>query len=510
LPQPGKFYDKLVKNTGFNFAGYLITFLLNFFSLPYIIGKLGNSAYGVIALTGAFLGYLAFLDIGMSNALTKYVSESHARGETERIRKLLNTAIISNSVMGLIGGVSLYLLAPLLTTRVLHIPAALTPAAIIVFRITAFTFVLNMVSSAAGSLPAALQMFFHSNLIRTVYGVVNIIVIVLVLYAGYAIKEIAAAGAVLTLAATVFNLWINKRLVPSYRLLPEFDRAGFGSLLRFGVFTLIHKLNGVLLVQFDRFLIGLFLPIGALTFYVVPAIFSGYIMRLPQIVLQVMFPLVSEINAVHGQAGEALKKVHLRASKYFIMYNLPLTVISIVLAKPILLHWMNPKMALHGAGVMVILSVAYFIASLAFVPSVILNGIGKPEVNAYISTATGVTNLILCLLLIPRYGIEGAAYSVLISTVFTTPMYVVWVQSRFIRTRLYEYMGFVFLKPVLIGVITGAVFEKFAPESPGLITLLSLCAAYTALFFAACFLTGVVDREDRERLLAFVSSRIKR
>ncbi|MFA6450382.1 MAG: oligosaccharide flippase family protein [bacterium] len=510
MTKSGRYYDKLVKNAGFNFAGYFITFLLNFFSLPYIVGRLGDSAYGVLALTGSVLGYLAFLDIGMSSSLIKFVSESHARGETERIRKLLNTSIISNSVMGLIGGMALYLLAPLLATRVLHVPAALTPSAITVFRITAFTFVLNMVSSAAGSLPAALQMFFLSNLIRTVYGAVSVIVTVVVLYAGYSIMEVAATGAVLTFAVMAINILINRRLVPGYKLLPEFDRAAFSALLRFGVFTLIHKLNGILLVQFDRFLIGLFLPIGALTFYVVPAIFSGYIMRLPQIVIQVMFPLVSEINAVHGQAGEALKNIHLRASKYFIMYNLPLTVISIVLAKSILLHWMNPMMASRGAGVMAVLSAAYLVASLAFVPSVILNGVGKPEVNAYISMFTGGINLVLCLILIPRLGIIGAAYAVLISSLATAPLFVFWVQYRYIGTRFREYIISVLARPILIGVATGWALELFAPKSMGVFALLGICAVYTIIYFTLCLLAGVIDREDRDRLLAFLRSRIKR
>ncbi len=510
MAEPGRFYQKLVKNAGFNLGGFFLTFLLNFLTLPYIVRELGKSAYGVLALTGAVLGYLAFLDIGMSNALIKYAAESHARGERERVRRQVNTALVSNGLMGVAGAGTLYFSAEWLAERVLHVPAGLIPATTVVFKITSVTFFLNMVSSVTGAVPSALQLFFISNLIRLVYGVVNIVATVLVLYVGYSIREVTIAGASVALILMICNLWVVTRILDGYRPRFEFDFGEFAAMFRFGAFSLIHRVNSIFLFQLDRFLIGLFLPISEVTFYVIPATFSGYIMRIPQIILQVMFPLVSEIKAVHGDAGGALKKIHIRASKYLILYNLPLTVLTIVFARPILAHWMDPDTAARGARTMMLLAAAYMTASLAFVPGTILNGIGKPEVNAYISVATGVLNLALCLVLIPRYGIEGAGYAVLASIAATVPFFVIWVQSRYIGAGFREYLSGTFARPTAAGILTGAALYYFAPKAPGLPELLVYCAAYAVVFFAACLAAGVFDREDKDRFFSLIDKYLKR
>ena len=49
--------------------------LSGIFFTPYMIHKLGESDYGLYQLIGAFVGYLSVLNMGMSSAVTKYISK---------------------------------------------------------------------------------------------------------------------------------------------------------------------------------------------------------------------------------------------------------------------------------------------------------------------------------------------------------------------------------------------------------------------------------------------------
>ncbi|OQP08345.1 oligosaccharide flippase family protein, partial [Geobacillus thermoleovorans] len=59
--------------------------IVNFVLTPFIIRSLGQSQYGLYMLIGAFVGYIAILDFGLSNTTVRFVSKYHAvndkRGE---------------------------------------------------------------------------------------------------------------------------------------------------------------------------------------------------------------------------------------------------------------------------------------------------------------------------------------------------------------------------------------------------------------------------------------------
>ncbi len=508
LDRPGIFYNKLVGNAGLQITGSIVVTLINFLSLPYIVSRLGESAFGVYAYTAIIHGYLAFLDLGISTAMIKYVAESHARGERERTSLLINTAMWSNLAMGLAGGVLLFAASRWIASVALHVPDDLLPAAITVFRIAAVSFLLNMATGIFSSLPAALQKFGLVNLLKIIFGVLNVAIMIGVLYAGCDVVAMMAACTALILIMVIVYAWLCMRLVEGYRPRAEFDSAEFRDMFRFGVFTLANRLNTLLLTQMDRFLIGLFLPIEMLTFFIIPATFAGYILKVPLIVLQVLFPLVSEIQSIHENPREALRAIQLRGSKYFTLYVLPLCILTATYSRAILTLWVGPEIAAQSSRILQLLAIAYFISSTHYVPSTILNGIGKPQINAYILPVAGVLNLALCLLLIPRYGINGAGYSLLISMSAVIPAFVVWTQARFIGVKLTEYAWQVIIRPLGVGLVTAACFFRFAPRVPSLAGLLLNCAVYTAIFYTTCIATGAIDREDRARITGFIKQNV--
>ena len=58
--------------------------LSGIFFTPYMIHKLGESDYGLYQLIGAFVGYLSVLNMGMSSAVTKYISKYYRQKDYKR------------------------------------------------------------------------------------------------------------------------------------------------------------------------------------------------------------------------------------------------------------------------------------------------------------------------------------------------------------------------------------------------------------------------------------------
>lgn len=69
-----------------NLTGILVT--------PYVIKSLGNQEYGLYTLIGAFVGYLSVLDLGLNNAIIRYVAQYRVQKDEKAQENFLATSLI--------------------------------------------------------------------------------------------------------------------------------------------------------------------------------------------------------------------------------------------------------------------------------------------------------------------------------------------------------------------------------------------------------------------------------
>lgn len=68
---------------------------------PFIIKMLGDSEYGLFALIGAFVGYLSILDLGLTNAVVRFVAQYRAQKDAKGQENFLAVSLIIYSVISL-------------------------------------------------------------------------------------------------------------------------------------------------------------------------------------------------------------------------------------------------------------------------------------------------------------------------------------------------------------------------------------------------------------------------
>ena len=61
---------------------------------PFIIRTLGQAEYGVYKLSAAINAYLLLLDLGVGNAVTRYVAKYRVEGNKEQGRKFFGVATL--------------------------------------------------------------------------------------------------------------------------------------------------------------------------------------------------------------------------------------------------------------------------------------------------------------------------------------------------------------------------------------------------------------------------------
>src|SRR5690242_11785073 len=115
----------LARNATLNLATEGWIFLVLIVAMPKLVSLLGDTQFGLFSLAWVVIGYLAFLDIGVNRAATKFVAEHLAEQDHESTLQIVRTALVANLALGLAGGLAVVLLTPYLIHSVIKVSADL-------------------------------------------------------------------------------------------------------------------------------------------------------------------------------------------------------------------------------------------------------------------------------------------------------------------------------------------------------------------------------------------------
>src|SRR6266481_1355089 len=111
----------LARNATLNLATEAWTFIVLLAAMPKLISFMGETQFGLFSFAWVVLGYLAFLDVGVNRAATKFVSEHLAEQDHESTRLIVRTALAANLILGLAGGLAVSLVSPYLIQSVFKV-----------------------------------------------------------------------------------------------------------------------------------------------------------------------------------------------------------------------------------------------------------------------------------------------------------------------------------------------------------------------------------------------------
>ena len=120
-----KYSMRTINNAVFNVISWIIPIIFSLVFLPYIVHKIGDEEYGILTLILTVIGYFSILDLGLENAVIKYVAEYNAEGNTKKTNDVIQTTFLIYIFLGLFGGVILFSISGILVKYFLKIPPEL-------------------------------------------------------------------------------------------------------------------------------------------------------------------------------------------------------------------------------------------------------------------------------------------------------------------------------------------------------------------------------------------------
>jgi O-antigen/teichoic acid export membrane protein len=405
--QPGGgFTTRVVRGSLWNLGGQAASLLATFVATPFVIRLLGVEGYGLLALINAAIVYLAFADMGMGWASTRFASEAHARGDQQAETKVIWTALLVGIGPALLISTILVIASRPLVVQGLRLPLHLHETAVIALRLAALAFVAR---AAAGVLNTPEMVRLRMDLVTlinvgTLIG--QIILVPIVVYLGGGLIGAVAVIAGASLLSACLHAIVAVRLQPGFAR-PRFDPALIKPLIRFGGAVLIMSFVTMLLGNADKALVSRFASVQVLAYYAVALNLASMLTQAPMAMMQSLLPAFSHLQTKTDRSE--LNALYQRALTGTLLWIAPAAVLICVIARPFFTVWAGPEFGRESTLPLYVLAIGLIFEALAYVPFTLLIALGRADYVARIHGAMLVPYLVLASLAITWAGAVGVA-----------------------------------------------------------------------------------------------------
>lgn len=394
------------RNTLLNFLGQFLPLVVGFLTMPVIVAALGPERFSLLTLVWAALGYFTLFDLGFGRATTKALAEAFARTDRQSIGSLYWSSMIGLGAVSFAGAICLGLAAPSILARMKELPTAYRDEALYGFYLLIVTLPVVTLTANARGVMEAQGKFVGINVLQTAVGALSYLAPVLVLRSPQLLFHTILILTGLRVLSLLGHLYLNFQSLPETRRPRAVQPEQIKLLWRFGGWLTISNVVGPILVYFDRFVLGLLMPIRTVGYYTAPVEVVSKLWMIPSSLVRVLFPQFARdletdparVRALYWKSVVGLAAVML----------VPCLLLGI-LAKWLLLFWLGEEFSIHATVPLQILTLGVFVNALAWVPHTLLQSAGRTRLIAGLHAAEIPVYGMIFWYLVTRQGIAGAA-----------------------------------------------------------------------------------------------------
>lgn len=468
--------------------GQVIELSIAFVGKVLIARFFGSVGFGSIAIGLSVATMLAGVGLlGVHVGIGRFLPR--AESDTERRGVILGAFQLA--VPPLVGFAALvFVFAPDIATAVFHDPDLGPILRVFSGVIPLLGFVKLAIGTSQGQEETRLKVVVQNVTVPALrFG--GIIVVILL---GVGVYGIAGAYLVGYLVAGAIGLAYLYTSTPLFRL--GASRHNRRKLLRFSLPLMLMTLTGTLLADVDTVLLGYFTGTGEVGVYNVAYALSRAGLGVLSPIAFIVMPVMAGLDA-EGRRDE-MDDLFKFVTKWIVLLTLPIAAVFVLFPNTLLGTVFGEEFS-SGGDSLVILTIGFLgVAAMGQVPE-LMKSIDETGRLLLASVFAIALNLALNLVLIPPFGIEGAA-------VATAAAYL--AQYAYLTRQLHGLTGVfpfsrrtVVLSGGTVGVVAGALLLK-AAYRPSLVSIVALTTVLL-LGYAVLLLTVAVDRDEIMLLLSF-------
>lgn len=484
-----------LKNVSINLTVQTVLIIASIITVPLLIRTLGLEQYGFLILINTFIGYVLILGNGVTSALIKYAATSLSKAKTTMLSAYFSTAFIANVFLGICGGIILFMGGRLFIEQSAPSLFQITDSVLPSLFFSAIYVFFFFLGNICWAIPQAQQKFEWSMIKDLLIGLVVSIGSVAIAYFGGGVVQILFFYSVISIVFFILFLVISRGI--SLFSIQSITKEARSHIFSFSSARFVTDVNGQILFQSDKTVLTAKNGLESLSYYAIPVQLVQRATFFIMNIVPAVFPLFAHLQ---GTRQDILRRSIGKITKGVHIVVMPIYLFLIVYAQPILSIWIGEDFASRATLPLQVLSAAYLLSAFSAIPATLLEAIGQPKVPAIFSTLMAITQVILLLILIPRFALFGAALSLFITFSIWVPMFIVFVYKKMKIHQMKNYALW-YVVPFLVStLVIGLSTFVYPVQSNRTLGFISLCLTFFVtfvLYLISLLILKIVDDEDK-------------
>jgi O-antigen/teichoic acid export membrane protein len=425
---------RIAQNTGFILLGQAVGAALGILLIVFLARFLGDVQYGKYAFAFAFTSlFLIISDLGLSTLSIREIARAPHKAGEYLITISLTKLVLSLIMVALIA----------IVINLMHYPRDTTIAVYIVASITVFT----SFSTFFRAIFRAFEKMEYEAMTVVIERVLVVGAAIALLYLGYGLIEVVFAMLVAQAIACVFTLMIcvRKFARPQLRFDFSLSKRLVKAALPFGIASLF----AAIIFQTDTVMLSIMKGDAVVGWYNAAYRLVLGIIFIPSAFVSSVYPVLSRYFV---SSKDSLAMGYEKSFKFLGTMAIPLGIGSTLIAGKLIFLLYGTEFANSA----ITLQILIWAASLIFVRLVVghtLASIDRQIVDMRIAGACALLNVVLNLILIPRFSYVGAGIASVISQIVIFTLEFNYLQKHLHRIKTL----IMFWKPLCAAVVMGGV-----------------------------------------------------
>lgn len=474
--------QRLRLNIFYNAFGNVFSVVFGFVSTAVLVDNFDLEIYGIFTLCMVFAGYFGFLDFGVDQATTKFVSQY--RQNQAKVGDVISSALLFSALAGLVLFI-VFLILAFYQNRIFNVSPANSDLVQNLFIILSFYTLFFWPIKLSLNVLQGYEKYGYTviqNILLVILYVINLIVCI---KKGYPM-DLYFLGVCGSRLLVYLILWLECFRLLNLRL--RLSIASLREMLSFSFYVFLTKILGVLNYQTDTLIISTFLPIEKLSGYD----FASKFHSLPKMANAILANPLIPNSASNVENNDYLRKMVLDNSRLNVGLITGGIGCLILFIQPIYANWLSKE--LSSLAIYAQVFVSYWLLNAhTGVFSAVLLGMGRQKLIFRYSLFVTVANLVLSLLLVNYFGVLGVILGTVVSNVVGMPVFL-WIALRNLGIEFSSYIHHVILpqmRSVFCLVIVFYIIREFDLNEMNIADII----IYGIMFMGIQFLTFFFRKE---------------
>lgn len=478
--------------------GGIISYLTIGFSIisgliytPWMISIIGQSNFGLYTLATSLVTMVT-IDLGLSSAITRFISKYRAENDFENIKKFLGIAYKLFIVLAIIFLVSL----TIVYFNVDRIFLKLRPDEIekvkVLLSIAGLYAVVSFPFQPLDGLLVSGERFIFQKLTVLISKVLNVVLMVTALLMGYGLYSLVIVNAFSGIIIISFKLYFLKKNDPQQIEWKGFDTRMTREIFSFSLWVMVTSIAQRLILNITPSVLGITSGSREIAIFSAAMTIEGYVWTFATVFGGMFLPKVSKL--IFGDKGgpDAIRDLMIKVGRIEFILLAAIVSIFIMAGRDFFLNWLGTDFEKSY-----LITVFLILPGLITVPqeiaSTTLIASNQVKYNAFSKIIVAVLSISLSYILSLRYGATGAGIAILIGNLIGGGLVLNIIYARVLKINIWEFfrkcqlsMALPFILVLLAGIalnylITDVSWVISLSKIMLLLAVYSLSAYYTAI-----------------------------